>query len=201
MSDAYSLTATLHQGATDALYRGVRRSDGAPVLIKTSNEFERLRNEYEITRRLNSTYLLEPYELDRQDARPRLILEDFDGEPLARVLDHSMAVSRFFGIALQLIDALADVHRQGVVHQDLKPANIRLKADLQRCALEWKAHRRIALFSLGGQDVSSQLLIPKKLYRPDIRWIRCSPPSTASLPTASRRSCSCRGIPASASPR
>ncbi len=39
-----------------------------------------------------------------------------------------------------------------------------LKADLEHCLEEWRAHGRIWGFSLGTQDIPDRLLIPEKLY-------------------------------------
>jgi len=39
-----------------------------------------------------------------------------------------------------------------------------VEADLRRCQAEWESHGRIEPFSLGGHDISDQLLIPEKLY-------------------------------------
>ena len=39
-----------------------------------------------------------------------------------------------------------------------------LKADLERCAAEWRAQGRMAPFPLGARDIPDRLLIPEKLY-------------------------------------
>ncbi len=39
-----------------------------------------------------------------------------------------------------------------------------LKADLERCAAQWRAEGRIAQFPLGEHDIPDRLLIPEKLY-------------------------------------
>lgn len=131
VSDPYTITETLHKDASVALYRGIRRQDGAPVIIKAlrtelagPREIERLRHEYEIARQLDSSYLLKPYELDQQKAQARLILEDFDSEPLFGQLGRPLEIGQFLEIARQLVAALASVHQQDIVHKDLKPANI-----------------------------------------------------------------------------
>ena len=129
--DLYTITATLHEDAAVGLYRGVRQRDGIPVIIKSlrsetpaPRELERLRHEYEIARRLDSSYLLKPEALETQQAQAQLIFEDFDGEPLSSQLNNPLELGRFLDIALQLAAALADIHRQGIVHKNIKPANI-----------------------------------------------------------------------------
>jgi PAS domain S-box-containing protein len=42
-----------------------------------------------------------------------------------------------------------------------------LKADLERCATEWRGHSVIVPFQLGSRDISDRLLIPEKLYGRD----------------------------------
>ena len=129
MPDSYAMTETLYESAAVTLYRGVRRQDDMPVMIKTLSaetpaprEVERLRHEYEIIQRLDSPYLPKLYEFDK--LKGRLILEDFDGEPLSVQVGRPLETVRFLDIARQLAAALADIHRQDIVHKDLKPANI-----------------------------------------------------------------------------
>jgi serine/threonine protein kinase len=102
MPDHFTITATLLEGATVALYRGVRQRDGTPVVIKAfraespgQREIERLRHEFEIARQLDSSYLLKPYALDRQKTQVWLILEDFDGNPLSGQLGRPLETDRF----------------------------------------------------------------------------------------------------------
>src|SRR5258708_7918265 len=53
-----------------------------------------------------------------------LILEDPDGEPLDRLLGEPMELSRFLRLAVGLAAALGKLHQQGLIHKDIKPANI-----------------------------------------------------------------------------
>src|SRR5687768_15511302 len=118
--DRYSITETLHESAAVALYRALRTRDDLPVVIKALRAqppspyaVERLRREFEIARTLDSPYVVKLYELETQPEQLLLILEDFGGEPLSRMLGPPLELSRFFAIALQLVVALADIHRRG----------------------------------------------------------------------------------------
>ena len=131
MSDAYKIIATLYKDTSIELYRGLYQRDETPAIFKIVyhdesglREPKRLRNEYEIMQRLDGPYVLKPYALDRRKAQTQLIMEDFDGEPLACLLDHPLETDRFLDIALSLATALADIHRQDIVHKDLIPANV-----------------------------------------------------------------------------
>src|SRR5262249_27410573 len=56
---------------------------------------------------------------------PFLVMEFVDGQPLSSLIAGGpMDVDRALGIAIQLADALAEAHRNGVIHRDVKPANV-----------------------------------------------------------------------------
>ena len=53
-----------------------------------------------------------------------LVLEDAGGEPLDRLLGAPMEVGRFLRLAIAIAAALGKLHQRGLVHKDIKPANI-----------------------------------------------------------------------------
>ena len=53
-----------------------------------------------------------------------LVLEDPDAEPLDRLLDTPLELGRFLRLAIAISAALGQMHRRGLVHKDIKPANI-----------------------------------------------------------------------------
>src|SRR5712672_2746016 len=57
-----------------------------------------------------------------------LVLEDPGGVPLDRLLGRPLDVSHFLRIAIPLAGALHQVHERGLVHKDIKPANILVDA-------------------------------------------------------------------------
>jgi serine/threonine protein kinase len=96
-----------------------------------------------------------------------LILEDPDGEPLDRFLGQPMELSRFLRLAVGLASALGKLHRQGLIHKDIKPANILVNSATSAIRLTgFGIASRFPRdpFQLGAHDVSDRLLIPERLY-------------------------------------
>ncbi|WP_257463510.1 AAA family ATPase [Archangium lipolyticum] len=127
----YTATEALQKGASSLVYRALRELDGRPVTLKmplsehpARRELERLKNEYEVGKKVGGPAAVRPYALERSRDRLVLVLEDFGGLPLAQLLGTPMEPGRFLQLAIRITRALAEVHRHGVAHRDLKPQNI-----------------------------------------------------------------------------
>src|SRR6202140_535030 len=111
-----------------ALYRG--SGNGlAPILLVAAEETSlgcvaRLEHEYALKAELDADWAARPVALTHYNDRMALVLEDPGGAPLDRVLGRPMDISRFLRIAIPLVGALRHVHERGLIHKDIKPANI-----------------------------------------------------------------------------
>jgi PAS domain S-box-containing protein len=123
---------TLRQDEEFAFCRG-RKDDGelpTILLVAPVSEYpvpsiiERLEHEYSLRDELDSDWAARPLTLVRRERRPMLILQDPGGEPLDRLLGKPMELSRFLRFAVGLATALGELHQQGLIHKDIKPANI-----------------------------------------------------------------------------
>src|SRR5258708_10510831 len=113
--------------------RGERRADGhgaAVLAVLPATErpapatLDRLAHEYELKDELDGAWAVRPLDLVRDGGRTMLVLEDPGGEPLDGLLGGPMEVERFLRLALSIAVALGKLHRQGLMHKDIKPANI-----------------------------------------------------------------------------
>ena len=68
--------------------------------------------------------------IDDSSETPYLVMEFIEGQPLDKILEKgSLPVSKACAWAAEVATALAVAHRKGVIHGDVKPANILLTDD------------------------------------------------------------------------
>src|SRR5262247_4035545 len=90
------------------------------------SRLDRLTHEYELKDELDRAWAARPLALMRDAGRTVLVLDDLGGEPLDRLLGGPMEVGRFLRLAIAVTSALGKLHQRGLVHKDIKPANILL---------------------------------------------------------------------------
>src|SRR6202171_1952675 len=115
-----------------ALYR-VSGNGLSPILLVAAGEtslgsVERLEHEYALKSELDADWAARPVALTHDNGRLTLVLEDPGGAPLDRLLGRPVDVSHFLRIAIPLAGALRRVHERGLIHKDIKPANILVDA-------------------------------------------------------------------------
>jgi PAS domain S-box-containing protein len=125
----------LREGLDFTLYRGWQNGSTAPVLAialtaqhPSPLSLRRLEHEYSLAVELDPAWAAKPLTLARHQGRTILVLKDPGGEPLDLLLerDHErpLDLTRVLNIAIGLASALGQVHRRGLIHKDVKPANV-----------------------------------------------------------------------------
>ena len=94
----------------------------------TSSSLNRLAHEYGLKDDLDDAWAARPIALTHYNDRMTLVLEDPGGAPVDRLLGRPLDVSEFLRIAIPLAGALRRVHERGLIHKDIKPANILVDA-------------------------------------------------------------------------
>ena len=130
----YRVTRLIRPGRHGRRVRRARRPAGCrPVAIKVvrpeavSDERarERFRREARAAARVSHPHICPLYEFDEADGHPFLVMELLEGEPLSvRLARGAMPLDEALALAQTMLDALAALHRRGIMHRDLKPANV-----------------------------------------------------------------------------
>ena len=115
----------------------VRRGNGHPSWLLVSLGAEqpvpaslvRLQRAHALRDDLDPSWASRPLEVVRHLGKPALLLHDPGGDLLESLLGRPMGVTGFLRIAIGIVNALSKMHARGLVHKEVKPANLFVKAD------------------------------------------------------------------------
>jgi hypothetical protein len=139
----YDIIGKLGHGAMGIVYKATDPRIGRTVAIKTIStagtgvDMDQYRERFVIEAksagRLNHPGVVSVYDVTDDDAgRPCLVLEFVEGTTLDRVMSKDLVpLPRALDIVAQVARALDYAHTNGIVHRDVKPANIMLTASGQ----------------------------------------------------------------------
>ncbi|MET4198743.1 AAA family ATPase, partial [Bradyrhizobium sp. LA6.12] len=99
--------------------------DARAVDRPSRSRLDRLAHELSLKDELDAAWAVRPLKVERGSGRTMLlVLEDPGGEPLARLLGSPMDVGGFLALAIGAATAIGKLHQRGLIHKDIKPANI-----------------------------------------------------------------------------
>ena len=131
LSERYRVVAKLGHGGMGEIYRADDLVLGEPVALKFLHQGvaaskEMLLNELKLARQVSHPNVCRLFDVGEVDGRLFLSMEYVDGEDLAALLQRigRLPEARAMILARQLFSGLAAAHAKGVLHCDLKPANI-----------------------------------------------------------------------------
>jgi len=131
----YAIQAPLGQGGMGEVYRAIDLRLGRAVALKvlpwqiadSPTRRRRFEREARVLASLSHPHICPLYDIGEQDGLPFLVMEVLDGETLADCLVRgALSIDQVLRYAIEMADALAHAHRQGVIHRDLKPSNVML---------------------------------------------------------------------------
>lgn len=136
MVDGFRLEQLVHQGGMAMLWRVTRPDLPGPVLIKVPRIGENadpaaivsFEMEQMIMPKLSGIHVPKFIAAGDFSAQPYLAMEEIDGKTLLpRLNDLPLPYDEVAAIGVRVATALDDLHRQHVVHLDIKPSNIMLR--------------------------------------------------------------------------
>lgn len=133
IGDRYVLREMLGIGGMGAVVSAVDTRTGREVALKLlrnaggrETRARRVRREAENARHIGGSYVPRVDEMFIDGSEPFIVMERLHGETLRERLrrDGALPFAEAISIISQLLDALEEVHQAGVVHRDVKPANV-----------------------------------------------------------------------------
>lgn len=147
---------------------------------KASTARENVLAEARSAARLHHRNICTIFTVDFVDSVPLIVMELIDGQPLSRCNFSTLNKSTRWNILQGMTQGLAAAHVQGVIHGDLKPANIMITCDGEAKLLDFGLSRQRVISparaSLGQQPDASALTMEETVIGaavPDI----ADPPS------------------------
>lgn len=139
LASRYEIVEELGRGGMGVVYKAKDLRLGgfvavkvlAPHLRNDPTFLERLAREAKALRTVKHPHIVEVYDIDVEHGF--LVMEFFEGVSLDRIITEvkegrrTLSFSDGLSIGEQIAEALAHAHAQGIVHRDMKPANVLLQ--------------------------------------------------------------------------
>ncbi len=159
--DGFKIEEQVHRGGMATLWRVSREDMAVPVLMKapTMSEGEEASNivsfemEQMIMPRLSGPHVPKCFAVGDFASHAYIVMERIDGGSLqARWKEFPLPYAEVADIGARVADALDDLHRQHVVHLDIKPANIMFRPTGEAVLLDFGLSRHDHLPDLMDEE-------------------------------------------------
>lgn len=154
LGDRYALLETLGQGGMAVVWRAEDRLLGRPVAVKILREqyaqdpefLARFRSEARAAAALNHPGVVAVYDVGADHDRHYLVMELVDGQDLKQIIRERapLPVDEAIRIGIELARAVAQAHKAGLVHRDIKPQNILVGPDGRMKVADFGIARAVA---------------------------------------------------------
>jgi serine/threonine protein kinase/CheY-like chemotaxis protein len=151
----YRRARLLARGSVSQLYIAESEKAGTLVVLKVTpsqrdesgvdQSFERFLQEYDIAERVRHPNIVRLYELGVAAAHAYLAMEYFPLGDLRRRMKKGLTPAEALDFAAQLARVLGAIHAVGILHRDLKPGNVMLRAEDQIALIDFGLAKQAAL--------------------------------------------------------
>ena len=158
-AERYQIIEEIGKGGMGRVYKVDDKQIKEKVAIKLlkseiaadEKTIERFRNEIKLARKITHKNVCRMHDLNKEEETYYITMEYVDGEDL-KVLIHQtgkLTIETAVSIAKQICEGLAEAHRLGVIHRDLKPQNIMVDKSGNACIMDFGIAR-----SLEGKGIT-----------------------------------------------
>ncbi len=147
IAGVYELGKEIGAGGGGVVYLGEHIRLKKKIILKADKRSlrvkeEKLRREVDILKNLSHTYIPHVYDFVPEDGVVYTVMDYIEGESLDKLLARGQlpAQPQMIQWACQLLEALVYLHNQsphGILHGDIKPANIMLKPNGDVCLIDF----------------------------------------------------------------
>lgn len=145
----FEVIRELGRGAQGAVYLAKDNHLDRQVAIKTlragAGNMEALLKEARIVSKLQHANIVTLFDAGEHDGAPYLVYAFVQGQTLAQHLaaQGTLAIARAVQILCGILDAIGYAHQQGIMHLDLKPANVMLSSTGQPLVMDFGIARTV----------------------------------------------------------
>ncbi len=151
----YNFLEKLGATSHSSIYLAERESTGVKVVLKVLQQlpdvadnigaFDRFLQEYEMIAEIDHPNIVKIYDLGVSDEHAHIAMEYIDAGDLKRRISAGIAEPDAVRYLRQIASALAEIHRVGILHRDLKPGNIMLRSDDSIALIDFGLAKRMRL--------------------------------------------------------
>ncbi len=128
----YFINEKLSENYNSSVFRGLQVEKALPVIIKVlkgeypkPERIARFTREYEILRDLHLESTIKAYSLENYNNSCAIIMEDFGGESIKKILEKKrLGLKEFLILSIRITDILAQLHQLNIIHKNINPTNI-----------------------------------------------------------------------------